>query len=182
MAADHASFRGFAFVLAPLVLSAAPDPVSVAPEYGRIPSYVEQNLGQGLPSKAPVSKSLRQLPFSFERALNGTWMAHGVGSRADVSSACQRRLKFPQFAGRKVAHPSKPRPVPGMVSGLHPFLHSWESAERPGAGKGAAVLRGAADPCRRGPFCKVGEEGKGAGRSSSSARGNRPAFRRSFNR
>ncbi len=118
MAADHASFRGFAFVLAPLVLSAAPDPVSVAPEYGRIPSYVEQNLGQGLPSKAPVSKSLRQLPFSFERALNGTWMAHGVGSRADVSSAgaaitagsAQVRMSFLGARGDAMATPEDPLP------------------------------------------------------------------------
>jgi hypothetical protein len=34
---------------------------------------------------------------------------------------CQRRLKFPHFARRKVPHPSHPRPVPKIVSGSPPF-------------------------------------------------------------
>jgi sugar lactone lactonase YvrE len=44
--ADRVTIAGLAFVLAALVLSAAPGPVRVASEYGRIPARFDANLGQ----------------------------------------------------------------------------------------------------------------------------------------
>ena len=42
----------------------------------------------------------------------------------------------------------------------------WHLSSTPEGGNDALVLRDEADPCPQRPFCKVGEEGKGAGRSS----------------
>lgn len=50
------TIRGFAFVLAPLVLSAAPVPARIASDYGRVPVYFEQYSGQATSSTLFVSR------------------------------------------------------------------------------------------------------------------------------
>jgi hypothetical protein len=100
------SFQAFVFALAPLVLSAAPGAVRVAPDHGRIP------------------EPLRQLPFSFERAGNGTWMAHGALSRVNVSSAgatvssgpTEIRMSF--LGARSDAEATPQDPLPGKFNYL----------------------------------------------------------------
>src|SRR5579885_1262600 len=86
----------------------------------------------------------------FEPAANrfsaSSWR-HSACLSTPVEISPLRRLKNPH---PKTSHSA---PFPSYQPG---------SAERPGAGKGARFLRGAADPCRRGPFCKISGEGKGA--------------------
>ncbi|MGD0620159.1 MAG: hypothetical protein ABSB67_21170, partial [Bryobacteraceae bacterium] len=71
-----------------------------------------------------VSKSLRKLPFSFERAENGTWMAHGIGSRVTLSSvgativvgSAQIRMSF--LGARSGAEATPQGPLPGKCNYL----------------------------------------------------------------
>jgi hypothetical protein len=113
---------------------------------GRVKRKVEQVLRDGF-LVSSVEKSAR---FRVEnsRTQNGT------------RPTCQLRLKNPP---PRMAHP---RPTGGASVGVVdqrlPFFHNGKSVERPGAVKGALVLRGAADPGRRGPFCKLWGERKGA--------------------
>jgi hypothetical protein len=65
-----------------------------------------------------VSKSLPHIPFSFQQAGNGTWMAHGVGCRVGVDSsgatiatgAAQIRMSFSGARGDATATPEDPLP------------------------------------------------------------------------
>jgi hypothetical protein len=70
------------------------------------------------------SKSLRQLPFSFERAQNGTWIAHGLSSRVSVNSggaviaagAGEIRMSF--LGASADAEPTPENPLPGKFNYL----------------------------------------------------------------
>ncbi|MGA3026405.1 MAG: hypothetical protein ABSF98_16695 [Bryobacteraceae bacterium] len=71
-----------------------------------------------------VPKSFHQLPFSFERAQNGTWMAHGAGCRVGVgpagatiaTGAAEIRMSF--LGGRGDAEVMPEGPLPGKFNYL----------------------------------------------------------------
>jgi len=72
----------------------------------------------------PIPKSFHQLPFSFERAQNGTWMAHGAGCRVGVgpagatiaTGAAEIRMSF--LGGRGDAEVMPEGPLPGKFNYL----------------------------------------------------------------